>query len=81
MAVEGEGLRPGERLDRKYFRSFYFREAGGVIFEVAIDAPGFAVDEPAEKLGTSLCLPPWLEERRAEIAAALPPLTVPQRAK
>lgn len=79
--VEGEGLRPGELLDRKYFRSFYFREPGGVLFEVATDAPGFAVDEPAGKLGTSLCLPPWLEERRTEIAAALTPLTVPQRAK
>lgn len=81
VGVEGEGLRPGGVLDRKYFRSFYFRESGGVLFEVATDAPGFAVDEPAEKLGTSLCLPPWLEERREEIAAALPPLAVPARAK
>ncbi len=81
VAVEGEGPRPGEVLDRKYFRSFYFRESGGVLFEVATDAPGFAVDEPAEKLGGALCLPPWLEERRGEIAAALQPLTVPQRAK
>ena len=79
--VEGEGLRPGEVLDRKYFQSFYFRESGHVLFEVATDAPGFAVDEPAGKLGGALCLPPWLEERRQEIAAALPPLTVPQRAK
>lgn len=80
-AVRESGARPGEVLNRKYFRSFYFRESGRVLFEVATDAPGFAVDEPAGKLGMSLCLPPWLEERRAEIAAALPPLTVPQRAK
>ncbi len=63
-------------IDRKYFRSIYFREPGGVLFEIATDAPGFTVDEPAERLGETLQLPPWLEPRRAEIAASLPPLEV-----
>lgn len=61
-------------LDRQYFRSIYFREPGGVLFEVATDPPGFAVDEPPERLGTELRLPPWLEPRREEIARRLPPL-------
>ena len=63
-----------EQLDRQYFRSVYFREPGGVIFEIATDDPGFAVDEPDEALGTALKLPPFLEGRRAEIEAKLPPL-------
>ena len=60
--------------DRQYFRSIYFREPGGVLFEIATDGPGFTVDEPVEELGTSLKLPPWYEPRRAEIERALPPL-------
>jgi len=62
-------------LDRKYFRSIYFREPGGVLFEIATDAPGFAVDE--EHLGESLKLPPWLEPRREELEEMLPSLRVP----
>jgi glyoxalase family protein len=64
-------------LDRNYFRSIYFREPGGVLFEIATDPPGFAVDEDPAELGTNLKLPPWLEPRRPEIEAALPPLRVP----
>ncbi len=64
-------------LDRNYFRSIYFREPGGVLFEVATDPPGFAVDEDPEHLGEHLKLPPWLEPRRAELEEALPPLRVP----
>ena len=75
-AVTREGLAPTEERDRRYFRSFYFREHGGVLFEVATDAPGFAVDEP-DGLGRALCLPPWLEAERERIAAALPPFVPP----
>jgi glyoxalase family protein len=63
-----------EQMDRNYFRSVYFREPGGVLFEIATDEPGFAVDEPAAELGRSLKLPPFLETRRAEIEAMLPAL-------
>jgi glyoxalase family protein len=69
-----EGVRVTEILDRQYFKSIYFREPGGVLFEIATDAPGFAVDEPLLELGRSLKLPPWLEPDREQIAAALPPL-------
>ncbi len=79
-AVRAAGLTASDVLDRKYFRSFYFRERGGVLFEVATDPPGFAVDENAEALGETLCLPPWLEGERAAIAAALPPLRGAARA-
>jgi glyoxalase family protein len=68
------GLRATEQVDRNYFRSVYFREPGGVLFEIATDAPGFAVDEPAERLGETLMLPPWLEPRRADIERVLPAL-------
>lgn len=61
-------------LDRQYFRSIYFREPGGVLFEIATDPPGFATDEAPEALGTALKLPPWLEPQRAEIERRLPPL-------
>jgi glyoxalase family protein len=64
-------------LDRNYFRSIYFREPGGVLFEIATDPPGFAVDEPEEELGTHLKLPPWLETRRDRLEEVLPPLRVP----
>jgi catechol 2,3-dioxygenase-like lactoylglutathione lyase family enzyme len=63
--------------DRLYFRSIYFLEPGGVLFEIATDPPGFTVDETPEALGTGLRLPPWLEPRRAEIEAALAPVTLP----
>jgi glyoxalase family protein len=62
--------------DRQYFRSIYFREPGGVLFEIATDAPGFAIDEPPAELGTHLMLPPWLEPRRSDIERRLPPINV-----
>jgi glyoxalase family protein len=61
-------------VDRFWFKSLYFREPNGVLFELATDAPGFATDEPMEKLGTTLSLPPFLEGQRAEIEARLKPL-------
>ncbi len=64
-------------LDRNYFRSIYFREPGGVLFEIATDPPGFAVDEEEAELGTHLKLPPWLETRRDRLEEVLPPLRVP----
>ena len=64
-------------IDRFYFKSIYFREPGGILLEVATDGPGFAVDEPPDRLGRTLCLPPWLEPRRAEIERAIPRLTLP----
>jgi glyoxalase family protein len=70
------GLHVTEQKDRNYFRSVYFREPGGVLFEIATDQPGFAVDEPAESLGRALKLPRFLEPRRAELEAKLPPLAV-----
>lgn len=63
--------------DRQYFHSIYFREPGGILFEIATDPPGFAVDEPVDRLGTSLKLPPWLEGRRATIEPRLPPVRLP----
>jgi glyoxalase family protein len=64
-------------IDRTYFHSIYFREPGGVLFEIATDPPGFAVDEPAEKIGTSLVLPQWLESERSELERVLPPIRLP----
>jgi len=63
-------------LDRDYFHSIYFREPGGVLFELATDNPGFATDEPIESLGERLCLPAWIEPRRAELELRLAPLTL-----
>ena len=70
----GRGVGVTQILDRQYFKSIYFREPGGVLLEIATDAPGFAVDEPLLELGRHLKLPPWLEPDREQIAAALPPL-------
>jgi glyoxalase family protein len=70
------GLEVTPILDRRYFTSIYFREPGGVLFEIATDQPGFDVDEPLLELGRHLELPPWLEPTREQIAAALPPLRV-----
>lgn len=61
-------------VDRFYFRSLYFREPSGVLFEIATDGPGFATDEPLEHLGEKLSIPPFMEHRRAEIEAGLKPL-------
>lgn len=66
-------------LDRNYFRSIYFREPGGVLFEIATDPPGFAADEKPEHLGEGLKLPPWLEPKRGEIEEALPAISVPAK--
>jgi len=61
-------------VDRFYFRSLYFREPNGILFEIATDGPGFATDEPMATLGEKLALPPFLEPRRAEIEAGLKPI-------
>jgi glyoxalase family protein len=71
------GRRPTEVIDRFWFKSVYFTEPGGALFEIATDGPGFGVDEAPAELGTSLVLPPWLEPRRAGIEAGLPPLRLP----
>jgi glyoxalase family protein len=72
IAQRGYNISPV--MDRKYFHSIYFREPGGVLFEIATDPPGFTVDEPMEKLGTRLVLPDWLERHRSQLEANLPPL-------
>lgn len=64
-------------LDRNYFESIYYREPGGILFEIATDPPGFTVDEHADQLGTSLQLPGWLEPRRERLEARLPDLRLP----
>lgn len=73
-AVEAAGRHPTPVIDRFWFRSVYFREPGGVLFELATDGPGFAVDEDAAHLGEKLVLPPFLESLRERIEKALPPL-------
>jgi glyoxalase family protein len=74
--LEG-GSRPTPVIDRFWFKSVYFPEPGGVLFELATEGPGFAVDEDQANLGESLVLPPWLEPERASIEAGLPPLMMP----
>ena len=69
--------RPTEVIDRFWFKSVYFQEPGGVLFEIATDGPGFAIDEDPATLGEHLVLPPWLEEHRGEIEAMLPPIKPP----
>ena len=64
-------------IERKYFRSIYSREPGGVLFEIATDKPGFTVDEPEESLGSGLQLPPQHEHRREALKVNLPPIAVP----
>jgi glyoxalase family protein len=75
-----EGASPTPVIDRFWFKSVYFREPGGVLFELATDGPGFTVDEDRAHLGESLVLPPWLEPNRAAIEATLPKLVMPRRA-
>jgi glyoxalase family protein len=72
--AESHGIRTTNQKDRNYFRSLYFREPGGVLFEIATDIPGFTVDEPVASLGQSLKLPPQYESRRRDIEAGLPAL-------
>jgi glyoxalase family protein len=71
------GLRPTQQIDRFWFKSVYYREPGGVLFELATDGPGFDRDEDMEHLGEQLILPPWLETQRQEIESGLVPLTMP----
>jgi glyoxalase family protein len=68
-------------IERKYFRSIYFREPGGTLFEIATDQPGFTVDEPVESLGSGLQLPAWHEGRRESLEVNLPPIAVPAPAR
>ena len=81
LAVRGQIERAGGRatdiIDRFWFKSVYFKEPGGVLFEIATEGPGFAVDEDPEALGASLVLPPWFEASRDRIENVLPPLTLP----
>ncbi len=79
--IEAAGRRPTPVIDRFWFRSVYFTEPGGVLFELATDGPGFGVDEPSAHLGETLVLPPWLETQRSEIESMLPPLAAPSRAE
>jgi glyoxalase family protein len=78
--IEAGGIEITPVIDRRYFRSVYFREPGGILFEIATDAPGFTIDEPAEELGTRLMLPPAYEARRREIENVLPAVRLPQPA-
>jgi glyoxalase family protein len=75
--AEAAGAHATPVIDRFWFKSVYFKEPGGVLFELATDGPGFAVDEDPEHLGESLVLPPWFESSRKQIEAALPPLSAP----
>jgi glyoxalase family protein len=70
--ADHHAIRTTEQKDRNYFRSVYFREPGGVLFEIATDDPSFAADEPVTSLGQTLKLPPFLERHRGEIEAVLP---------
>jgi len=77
--VVAAGMRATPVIDRFWFRSVYFREPSGVLFELATFSPGFGADEPEEHLGEKLVLPPWLESRRAEIEARLQPIENPRK--
>jgi glyoxalase family protein len=75
--LKRNGVHVTDVRDRQYFHSIYYREPGGILYEIATDPPGFTVDEPEDALGTALKLPPWLEPKRAEIDALLPPIHLP----
>lgn len=79
--VNEAGLPNSGLVDRHYFHSLYFREPGGILFELATEEPGFTVDGPVEELGRRVILPPWLEARRAQIEANLTPLPDPRAAR
>jgi len=66
-------------IDRTYFHSIYFREPGGILFEIATEPPGFTLDEPIEELGSKLRLPPWMEAARSQIEQVLPPIALPAK--
>ncbi|MFL5518962.1 MAG: VOC family protein, partial [Gemmatimonadales bacterium] len=76
-ALEAAGFAVTPVLDRTYFRSVYFREPGGVLFEIATDGPGFTVDENAAELGSSLRLPPGYGATADRVAEGLPPIVLP----
>lgn len=78
LDLRGAGLGASPVMDRDYFRSIYFREPGGTLFEIATDGPGFTVDEPLASLGESLRLPAQFEPCCAQIAANLQPLRLPE---
>ncbi len=78
--VQQAGVAPTPVIDRFWFKSVYFREPGGALFEIATDGPGFAIDEDPATLGERLILPPFLEPHRAEIERGLQPVTLPQAA-
>jgi glyoxalase family protein len=77
-AVQSEGLRPTAQIDRHWFRSVYFREHAGILFELATSGPGYTDDEPLEDLGGRLVLPGKFEDRREEIEAQLTDVTIPR---
>ena len=77
--LDAAGYRVTPVQDRQYFKSIYFREPGGILFEIATDPPGFTLDESLDELGTMLKLPPWLEPRRVQIEAYLEHLPTPSR--
>lgn len=72
--LSSNGVQVTQIMDRQYFKSIYFREPGGVLFEIATDTPGFDIDEPLLELGKKLKLPPWLEPTREQIEATLTPI-------
>lgn len=74
--LKEKGYYPTEILDRNYFKALYFHEAGGILFEIATDSPGFTVDESIESLGEKLMLPSWLDSKREELEEILPPIEV-----
>ena len=78
--VAGHGAHPTPVIDRHYFKSIYFREPSGVLFELATPSPGFTIDEPLETLGEKLSIPPRLEELRPQIEATVKPLVNPRTA-
>ena len=72
------GLNPTPVIDRTYFHSVYFREPGGILFEIATDPPGFTLDQKVEDLGEKLMLPKWLEPIREKLEKVLPKIELPQ---
>ncbi|MGB6406016.1 MAG: ring-cleaving dioxygenase [Planococcus donghaensis] len=72
--LRANGLMTSGEIDRHYFKAIYFREPNGILFELSTDGPGFATDEPIDRLGNGLALPPFLEAKRSQIEASLKPL-------
>lgn len=77
-AVQSVGLRPTQQINRHWFRSVYFRESAGILFELATNGPGYASDEPLDELGGRLVLPGTFEAQREQIEAGLPDVTIPR---